>query len=402
MALGPISTFVPLYLLEIHGSVIDIGIATTLFNAVSIPAAMMWGLATDWFHKRKPIVVISYCAVAVTSLLFLFTRTIEGVDTLYAVISLVSSASATPLNLLIMSTERKSKWTAAFAEYSMFSSVGVTLGMLLGVLWGDFMPLLLLAIPFSILSALSAVMAAVMIREPHIEFEHEMIVMVRRSFYERLLALPMLFLKIPQAVDFRRVFKARRFELTREPLLLYTSIILFYLASGVFNTSLIPSMYQAQVTNSQIFLVFLIAMIVQTISFKLVPPRVERRSLNEVAVGGLLLRGLCYALTGVAAYLLVGVFYLGSSAILYSLAAGVAYAAYYSASNVMVFNALGVNNQGSMLGVFSALVGLATMLGSFISGFASFYLGYVVTFALSGILLFFAVGITTKLAKERV
>ncbi|HXY82455.1 MAG TPA: MFS transporter [Candidatus Saccharimonadales bacterium] len=398
MAMGPISTFVQLYILELHGSVIDIGIAATLFNGVSIPAAMLWGVATDRFHRRKAIVVISYSAVAATSFLFLFSKTIESVEVLYAVFSFVSSAAATPINLIIMETEQKSRWTLAFATFSMISGVGVTLGMLLGVVWGDFLPLYLLAIPFAVLSAQSALMAAVMIPESHIGFEHEMIVMIRRSFYERLKVLPMLFLRIPRAVDFRRVFNTLRFELSRDPFFLYSSIVLFYFAAGVFNTSLIPSMYQAGITNSQIFLVFLIGMIVQTVSFNFVAPRVEKRSLRSTAVRGLVLRGLSYVFIGVSVYFLTGVLYLGSSLLLYPLAAGIAYAEYYAASNVMVFNNLGVNHQGSMLGVYSALVGLATMLGSFISGFASFYLGYLVTFAVSGILVLCAATLTSMIA----
>jgi MFS family permease len=110
VALGPISTFVQLYILELNGTVIDIGLAATLFNAVSIPAAMIWGFATDRLPKRKPIIVGSYLAVAGTLAIFLFTRSIYGVDLLYSAISLFSSAAATPLNMLIMETKPKSTW----------------------------------------------------------------------------------------------------------------------------------------------------------------------------------------------------------------------------------------------------------------------------------------------------
>jgi MFS family permease len=71
--------------------------------------------------------------------------------------------------------------------------------------------------------------------------------------------------------------------------------------------------------------------------------------------------------------------------ILYPLAAGIAYAVYYAASSIMIFNTLGHSNQGSTLGVYSALVGFATTLGSFISGFTSFYFGYYVTFIIAAI-----------------
>ena len=200
IALGPIGTFVQLYILELHGTVIDIGLAVTLFNAVSIPAAIIWGFATDKSHRRKAIIVASYLAVAGILILFLFTRTIYGVDLLYAGFSLVSSAAATPLNLLIMETQPKSRWTSTFALFQMASGIGTTAGLLLGVVWANFLPLQLIAAPLAVLSITSAVLSVLWITDPTFIFEREMIVMVRRSFYERLLTLPMLFLKFYAAI----------------------------------------------------------------------------------------------------------------------------------------------------------------------------------------------------------
>jgi MFS family permease len=69
--------------------------------------------------------------------------------------------------------------------------------------------------------------------------------------------------------------------------------------------------------------------------------------------------------------------------IFYPLAAGIAYSVYYTASNTMVFNTLHGGRQGSSLGVYSALVGVATLLGSLVSGFASFFLGFATTFVIA-------------------
>jgi hypothetical protein len=333
------------------------------------------------------MIFVSYLLISGTIGLFLFARTIHGIDILYVIISFFSAASATPLNLLIMETQSKSRWTSAFAKLSMMSSVGVTLGLLLGVAWGDFLPLYLIMVPLAALSVASAVISLLAIPEPAMGFERTMMVLVRRSFYERLLAFPVLFLHVPRVSDFTRIFKSMKFELTREPLLLYISIIAFYLASGIFNTSLVPSFYQAKITNSEVFLVLLAGMIVQTVAFNSIAPRVEKRSLKETAVSGLTLRSICYVLVGISAYLFTGATYLGASLILYPLSAGIAYAAYYAASNIMVFNSLGADKHGSSLGVYSALVGLATMIGSFVSGFISFYEGYFTTFIIAGLIM---------------
>jgi len=73
--------------------------------------------------------------------------------------------------------------------------------------------------------------------------------------------------------------------------------------------------------------------------------------------------------------------------IFYPLASGVAYSIYYTATNIMVFNSLSPRRNGSHLGVFSALSGVATLVGSFTSGFLSFYGGFSITFIISGVCL---------------
>ncbi len=397
LALGPVGTFVQLYILVLHGTVIDIGLAATLFNAVSIPAAMVWGYATDHHQSRKLIIVSSYVALAANLLLFAFAGTIHGVQLLYAVFSFLSSASATPLNLLIMETEPKPKWASTFSRLSMLSSVGTSFGLVLGVGWADYFPLNLMVVPLAALTLVSAALSVVMIKEPRFVFEEGIIVMVRRSFYVLLLAVPMLFLRIPRIFDFRKTLRGLRYELTRDTQVLYLSIITFYIALGIFNTSIVPSLYTAHLSKSQIFLNSLVAMIVQVLAFRYTGPYIEKRNLRRAAIAGLALRSISYALIGVAAYFLTGLSYLGANLILFPIAGGVAFALYYSASNVMIFNTLGHANQGSTLGVYSALVGLATTLGSFISGYTSFYFGYYSTFILSGCVLAVAAWLTSLL-----
>ncbi len=126
MATGPVGTFAQLYILELHGSVLDIGLAATLFAAASIPAAIFWGIVTDRIHTRKALVVWSYILIAGIVFSFAFVRTVYGIILVYSAFSFLSSAFATPLNLLIMETQPKASWASEFARFSMISSVGVT------------------------------------------------------------------------------------------------------------------------------------------------------------------------------------------------------------------------------------------------------------------------------------
>jgi len=400
MAIGPVGTFAPLYILELHGSVLDIGVATTLFAAASIPAAIFWGFITDRVQTRKSLVVWSYILIAGILFSFVFVRTVYGIILVYSVFSFLSSAFATPLNLLIMETQPKASWASAFARFSMISGVGTTLGMLIGVGWGDFLPLNLLVIVLGALSLVSAGLSVQMIKVRVTVFERSMIVMVSQSFYHGLLALPFLFLKIPKLMDFRRVFRSGRFGLTREPALIYLSIGAFYFASGLFNTSLVPSLFAAGISNSEVFGVLLVGMIVQTLAFNYLGKRIRGTMIRRTAIQGLLLRAFSYAGFAIAVLYLASLRYLGASLFLYPLGAGIAYAYYYAASSVMVFNTLGRTNQGSSLGVYSAIVGMATMVGSFISGLISFYVGYYATYIASALWLVLAASLTSAIGEE--
>ena len=399
MAIGPVGTFAQLYILELHGSVLDIGLAATLFAAASIPAAIFWGFVTDRVHSRKALVVWSYVLIAGIIFSFVFVQTVYGITLVYSAFSFLSSGFATPLNLLIMETQPKASWASAFARFSMVSSLGVTVGLLLSVGWADFLPFHLLVIALGVLSLVSAGLSVQLIKEP-ITFERSMIVMVSQSFYQMLLALPLLFLKIPKLMDFRRVFRGVKFGLTREPALIYLSIGAFYFASGLFNTSLVPSLYAARISKSEVFSVSLVGMLVQTFAFNYIGKRIRETGIRRTAIRGLLLRALSYTGFAIAVLYLAGLPYLGTALFFYPLGAGIAYAYYYATSNVMVFNTLGRTNQGSSLGVYSAVVGMTTMVGSFMSGLISFYVGYYATFIAAALWLGLAASLTSAIGEE--
>ncbi len=402
LATGPIGTLVQLYLIELNGKELGTiygSLAVAIFNLVSIPASIFWGKATDRVHNRRGLVAASYAGMALVLITFYLDRTTAGTVLTYSAFSFVSAASATPLNLLIMETESKSKWPDAFARLSMMSSIGNVGGLLISTVWVDALPLLALSVPLSIFSLSSSVLAVLTIREPAIVLEPETMVLRKPSFFHRLLALPMIFLTIPKASDFKRVFKGLRYGLTSYVPLFYISTVLFYLSSGLFNTSFAPAMKSFGIPDAGIFAVFLAGMSVQTLAFQFVGRYIEERSLVVSSAQGLLLRGLCYGGIGVAAIFSASLFFIVPAMILYPLAAGIAFAVYYTSSNTMVFNTVQKKNPGAALGVYSAVVGFAATAGSLLSGFVSVYSGFYVTFTAASVLLYLAVFIVSRLPR---
>ncbi len=401
LAMGPLGTLVQLYLFQLNGptlGTIYASLAVAIFNGVSIPASIFWGYATDRLHVRRTIVAVSYALMALVLFAFFFERSTPGTILVYSVFSFISAAAATPLNLLIMETEQKGRWANAFARLSMMSSLGNVGGLVLSTLWGvGGLPLILLSIPLGTFSLASAVLAFGTISEPAFVLERETIVRRRSSFFTRFLAHPLMFLSVPGLLDFRRLFRGLRFSLTSYLPLFYISTVCFYLSSGVFNTSLVPALSTFSLSTGEVFAVILSGMVVQTLAFRYAGRYFEGRSLVSASLQGLLLRGGCYVLFGVFALVAAGGAYVVPALILYPLAAGVAFAAYYISTYTMMFNAIQTGNAGSALGVYSAVIGLATLAGSLASGFISIFVGFHVTFISAGLLLFLAAAVVARL-----
>ena len=404
VATGPLGTMVQLYLIELNGQALGTiygGLATAIYNGISIPAAIFWGLTIDRLHRRKGMIALSYALTAVALVSFYFARTTQGTITTFSVVSFVSFASATPLNLLIMETEPKSKWAGAFARLSMVSSVGNVVGLLISTIWSDVLPqnLILLFLPMGVLAIASTAMSLALIKEPAFVFERETVAGRRPSFFSRLLANPVFFVTIPTLSDFERAFRGIRSTLTRGVPLFYISTILFYLSSGLFNTSFVPAMHLFSMPDQEVFGVILAGMVVQTFAFRFAGRLVGAHNLIDTSVQGLLLRGWSYLGVGVAAIFLAGPLFAISVLVLYPLASGIAFAIYYTSSNTMVFTSVQSKSAGAALGVYSAIVGVAAMGGSFASGFISVFDGYYTTFILSGVLLLVAVVVVGRLPK---
>ena len=404
VATGPVGTMVQLYLIALNGQALGTiygSLASAIYNGVSIPAALFWGVATDRLHKRKSLVALSYALVSVALVSYFFDRTTAGTISRYGAISFVSVASATPLNLLIMETEQKGKWASAFSRLSLVGSAGNVAGLLVSTLWTQFFPssLVLLFVPMGAFALVSSGLALVMIHEPEFVLERETVALRKPSLFSRLRANPVFFIGLPSTADFKRTFRGLRSGLTSYVPLFYISTILFYISAGLFNTSFVPAMHFLSMPDQEVFAVILAGMIIQTLAFQRTGDFINKRSLVTSSIQGLLLRGWSYLAIGIAALLVTGPLFAISALILYPLAGGVAYAVYYASSNTMMFNTVKGKTAGAALGVYSAVVGLAAMSGSFVSGFVSVYLGYDTTFVAAGVLLFAAVGVVSRLPR---
>ena len=386
MAYGPISTIIALYILFLHGTVIDVAYASALGYAISIPASVFWGMAIDTYNKRRSFVIISFAGLALSMLALFMVRNLIGAILLYGFISFIVVANSAPFSLLIMDGAEKGRWAEGFAKLQMLSSLGGTLGLVFAFAIAGFVPidkLILLMVPFCIL----AIGMSFLITEERTLAVRTALLSAPKALAMRIFAHPLVLGRMPSAKTFINFFAGL------VPSRIGKNYLgMFYLASAIFsfggvlfNTSYPAGLKEFGMQNFTIFGIVLAGYILQTVVFGMSGKIVESREKTGTAAESLAMRS--------AAYFLIAILFVAFgrttsavlNAIIYSIGAGLAYAVFYTVSNVMLFEAIGNAKRGMKIGIYSSMIGLGAILGALMSGYASFYVGYWFTFFLAGV-----------------
>lgn len=132
MAFGLLSVFLPLYIIAVGGSLIDVGIMTATALFLVIPASFFWGYICDRTRRYKRYILLSFFTTAVILYLFTFTTSVSLLIILYTLMSILHIAHEAPKNVLVAELYSHSEWKKAFAFYEGFTEIGWLFGLLLG------------------------------------------------------------------------------------------------------------------------------------------------------------------------------------------------------------------------------------------------------------------------------
>jgi len=251
--------------------------------------------------------------------------------------------------------------------------------LVLSALWTVFLPLYTLLLPLIIFSVVATALAATSLRVEAISVERRAILLDKSSFLHRVTLNPSFYLRVPRADDFKRISKMLRNAFTRPTPILYISLLVFNLGSGIFNTAFNPSLYVRHVTESLVFGVNIFSMLIQGFTMRrsgdLIPEGSERRAAQR----GLVYRAAGYLATAASVNYLVSLPLAVTAALSFALAGGYAYSLVYVSLTMLVFRTLPPTRQGGLLGVVSALSGIGAFTGSLLSGALAEKIGYTPT-----------------------
>jgi MFS family permease len=132
MAFGLLSVFLPLYVIAMGGSLLDVGILSAAALFLMIPASFFWGYLCDKTRRYKRYILISFLTSAVLLCLFTITTSVGLLIVFYAVMSVLHIAHEPPKNVLIAELYSRKEWERNFALYEGFTETGWLIGLLLG------------------------------------------------------------------------------------------------------------------------------------------------------------------------------------------------------------------------------------------------------------------------------
>jgi MFS family permease len=386
-----------LILIGLHGTWAEVAVAATLYNSAVILSSIAWGHLSDTYPRRRLFLAVNYGAFAALYAVLADVRSIGALYAIYAVIGFVAPAGVSASNLLILEKFGERERATAFASFQEMTMVGSIAGLLLGYFWtvsDDGLRSLLFVL--GALAAVSAVALWFGISEAERPLTTASVARHPESLFSRL--RPLLdprslvpFFPHRPSVRPRPLARFRawaREELRHELPLVLLATFLFNLASNLFNITYTPYLYAAGLAASSIFLVNLSNNFVQTLVFPTTGGLANRVGVDRLVGRASYVRGIGYLATAAFTFVaLARSATLDGNLLVYGLLGG-AIAVYTTASSLMLFRGLGRRDPGRILGVNSALGGVAAVAGAGLSGILAVLGSYRIVFLVaSGVLL---------------
>jgi MFS family permease len=394
-ATAAFSLSLQLLILGAHGSVIQWALAATVYNGALIVSSIVWGYLSDKYPLRRSFLLINYLGfAAIYAALFFFTS-FNALILLYTLVGVLTPAGVSASNLLILEQFSEGERATAYASFQEISILGSILGGLVGFFWLEanemLRPILFILAGFALASAVVVwfgvkdsarpLQSGDATRNPSsllTRIRHTVAVIGTVSFYP---PFPQL-----QPGVVHRTWRRFREEVRHELPLIFSAMFLFSLSANMFNVSYTFYLAAVGISFAGIFLVNVSNSVAQAILFPLSGTVSTRGGTDRLVRFSSLLRGVGYLIVVAFTFghFFLGTLAFGANVLVYAIL-GAAVALYATASSLVLFRTLHARDAGSLLGLNSALGGVAAIAGAFLSGVLSYYGSYRLTFLVSAV-----------------
>ena len=132
---------IPLYVLFLGGSVVDVGIVVGLHYALSAIGAIFWGKVIDKYHVKRAILFICFSAITICSIGLFFTMNLNLVVIISSVAGFFIIGKNPVTQVLVMESVSNNQWSRLFTQISIITSLGSLTAFLVGSIWDTFFDL---------------------------------------------------------------------------------------------------------------------------------------------------------------------------------------------------------------------------------------------------------------------
>jgi MFS family permease len=376
-AFGLLSVFIPLYVVTLGGSLVDIGIMASAALFSAIPASLFWGYICDRTRRYKLYILLSFISAAIFLYLFTFTTSVSLFTILYVIMATLHGAHEAPKNVLIAEHYSREDWEKSYASYEGFTEIGWLLGLLLGfivsILGFTSNSTLLLC---SGLNLAAFILSIFLVTDPMLIFERRLVSIEKKIDYTSRGVWAAS--KVLDGTPLREKFRGESF------LAFAVGIVLFSLASSIFFTPL-PIFFSQQLAlpTSVVFVIYMLNSGGAVVGYFFARSRTisteEKVQMRRTVLFRSALVFLLVAFIQVAVYRTL---FAGTILILM----GFAYALYYV---FMISLSMELIPAGRT-GIFDVLVGLGAACGSLIGPLLAETLGFLPQFLIASAIFFLA------------
>jgi MFS family permease len=398
VALGATSLLIPLYFVTIGGSTLLLGVLAGTAAAAGAPGALLFGRLADGGGSRRALVLVALGLAAAAIAAVSATRSVAVVIAGNAVLWFAAGAAAPVLTLLVTVGSPERDWPGRFAALNRYQGWGWAGGLVLGLAWTG-----LLSDPFGVVvaqqtllwvctgvTALAAVLAARWLPAAPGEDAGQ----PRPSRIARALAKSR---RVPVRSATFPIGPGRLYWLTRSlhprqlasrltpSLALYfAAVVAVFTGFGVFWGPL-PSYLAGTLGYSSgvVFALYLLSSLGSALCYGLAGRLAERYGAVGLQTGSLLARAVLHPAVALVGFAVPGVALgLLTNGVVF-VAIGVAWAVVAITAAAIVTQLAPPAIRGEALGLYTALSGLATGVGSVLGGWLGGY-GFTLTFAVAG------------------
>jgi MFS family permease len=410
VGLGAASLLVPLYVVQLGGTPLDLGLLGAVAAFVGAPGAVVWGRLADRTTNRRGVVLASLAGVAVALAAVPLAPSIPLVVAANALLWLVFAAAGPVVTLLVVADVPESEWPREIALLNTYQGYGWAGGLLLGIVWSAGVGRVLdpvatqqsLFAATAVTAALAAVLLARWLPSPSDR-------RVRRVDPERVARLlaagrrglrgatfpisPNRLYWSTRAVHPRRL--ADRFSPTLAAY--FAGVVCCFTGFAAFFAPLPLYLGAVGFGSDLVFGLYLVSSLASAASYAQAGRLSTRYDLRVLQTGALGTRALAMPLVAVAGgALAASAAGLGVAGVLFAVI-GFTWAVVAVTGGTIVTRLAPASVRGEALGVYAALSTLATGIGSVAGGALADATGFTVAFGAAGAVILVGAGVVGTL-----